>query len=116
MALQYLYQNTNGDKTMTGTELDSYVYPGPRYTKSGYTNGAGQGITLRDYFAGQALAGLAQDESVTAKRAGEIAYEMANAMLEARKLPEAENLVSNGDFSNGSDGWRTYVRTPEGGE
>jgi hypothetical protein len=46
--------------------------------------------TLRDEFAGLALAGLAQDESVTAERAGEIAYEMADAMLEARKTPEGD--------------------------
>jgi hypothetical protein len=71
---------------MSDTERDNYVHPGQRYTKSGYTAGFGQGMSLRDYFAGQALAGLAQDESVTAKRAGEIAYEMADAMLEARKV------------------------------
>lgn len=49
---------------------------------------AGQGMTLRDWFAGQALAGIiAQpnlegwDPSITA----EWAYELADAMLEARK-------------------------------
>jgi hypothetical protein len=47
--------------------------------------GLASNMTLRDHFAGQALAGLAQDESVTTERAGAIAYEMADAMLEARK-------------------------------
>jgi hypothetical protein len=51
---------------------------------------ASQAKTLRDEFAGQSLAGLAQDESVTAERAGEIAYAMADAMLEARKPPEED--------------------------
>jgi hypothetical protein len=49
--------------------------------------GLASNMTLRDHFAGQALAGLAQDESVTTERAGAIAYEMADAMLEARKTP-----------------------------
>jgi len=41
------------------------------------------GLTLRDWFAGQALAGLAakaEDESVTARQA----YILADAMLQVR--------------------------------
>ena len=68
-------------------ELDNYVYPGKRFTKSGYTVGTGQGMSLRDHFAGQALAGIAQDESLTPKHTGELAYQLADAMLKARKAP-----------------------------
>ena len=34
------------------------VYPCKTYTQSGHPNGESMGMTLRDYFAGQALAGL----------------------------------------------------------
>tara|TARA_R110000796_G_scaffold16843_2_gene52288 strand:- start:366 stop:599 length:234 start_codon:yes stop_codon:yes gene_type:complete len=68
-------------------ERDNYVYPGKRFTKSGYGIGAGQGMSLRDYFAGQAMVGLAQDESLTTERTGELAYQLADAMLKTRKAP-----------------------------
>lgn len=41
------------------------------------------GMTLRDYFAGQVLACVA-DENLP-EYAGEVAYEYADAMLKARK-------------------------------
>lgn len=41
------------------------------------------GLSLRDYFAGQALAGLAHDVSI--RQIGAVAYEYADAMLAARK-------------------------------
>lgn len=40
------------------TEHDLYVHPGPRYASRGVRLGDGQGMALRDWFAGQALAGL----------------------------------------------------------
>lgn len=43
------------------------------------------GMTLRDYFAGQALVGLSVDEHTSVSKAAHLAYEYADAMLEARK-------------------------------
>lgn len=50
------------------------------------------GISLRDYFAGQALAGFAVSESFRRTPEGHAswaawAYEVADAMLQARKRP-----------------------------
>lgn len=47
---------------------------------------ASEGMTLRDYFAAKALAGIASvyHESWTATSAAAAAYELADAMLEAR--------------------------------
>lgn len=40
------------------TELDLYVYPGKRFAKNGLWLGDGQGMSLRDYFAIEALKGI----------------------------------------------------------
>jgi len=55
------------------------------------TNRGGQcaptqyGMTLRDYFAGQALAGICADPNMpTVEKTAELAYRMADAMLAAR--------------------------------
>jgi hypothetical protein len=46
------------------------------------------GMTLRDWFAGQALAGLlAQGGSATWERDAENAYQAADAMIAARETP-----------------------------
>lgn len=42
------------------------------------------GLTLRDYFAGQALAGIQARFDYTPKYAAEQAYSLADAMLKAR--------------------------------
>ncbi len=46
-----------------------------------------QGMTLRDWFAGQALAGLLSDHTRSGRLVvyADVAYEMADAMLEARE-------------------------------
>lgn len=44
-----------------------------------------KGMTLRDYFAGQALKGMLSNGSYDFQGAGEDAYKYADAMLEARK-------------------------------
>lgn len=46
-----------------------------------------KGMSLRDWFAGQALAGLYADSRVnsSAEKAAEAVYKMADAMLKARE-------------------------------
>ena len=45
-----------------------------------------RGMTLRDYFAGQALAGMLADPNVgTREETAECAYDMADYMLAARE-------------------------------
>lgn len=53
-----------------------------------YTNGGEQGMTLRDYFAAAALTGQLSTDQGYCAEARKIAcwsYEIADAMLEARK-------------------------------
>ncbi len=48
------------------------------------------GMTLRDWFAGQALAGMLADNRVgTPQQFAVIAFRVAEAMLAARKEPKA---------------------------
>lgn len=58
---------------------------GSRYLNEG---GAFQGMTARDWFAGQALAGwlasFGPDDAVKAKAVAEFAYEVADEMLKVR--------------------------------
>jgi hypothetical protein len=45
-----------------------------------------QGMTLRDWFAGQAIrAQWGNGQAMTAEQAAEFAYQLADAMLEARE-------------------------------
>lgn len=68
------------------SEHDEYVYPGKRFTKCGIQTGHGQGMTLRDWFAGRAMTVLREDWQVSPDNyCAQRAYEMADAMLEARK-------------------------------
>lgn len=71
-------------------EQDDYVYPGQRFTENGYCTGQGQGMTLRDWFAGMALqaAWEARDKGYFEGEDNDMAncaYQLADAMLEARK-------------------------------
>ncbi len=43
------------------------------------------GLTMRDYFAAKAMQGWASDSGMTVAVGAKWAYEMADAMLEARK-------------------------------
>jgi hypothetical protein len=45
-----------------------------------------QGMTLRDWFAGQALAGMLIGEWLSDKGVATLAYEYADAMLAAREV------------------------------
>ena len=69
------------------------AYPVPGMQSSTYYNG----MSLRDYFAGQALAGFCSGVRGSAMEADYIVqcvaphvYEVADAMLEARKAPTGE--------------------------
>ncbi|MCJ8336505.1 MAG: hypothetical protein MJH10_20115 [Epibacterium sp.] len=67
------------------TELDSYVYPGKRLTKNGHCSGHGQGMTLRDWFAGQVMASLVASQAFGSPDSyAKEAYQQADAMLNAR--------------------------------
>jgi hypothetical protein len=68
---------------------------GPAFTAQFRSNGshewiATNGMTLRDWFAGQALAGYMADpnlvcgDSVARQRVAKVCYGLADAMLEAR--------------------------------
>lgn len=49
------------------------------------------GMSLRDWFAGQALAGLSATDNYDSQTTVKAAYEMADAMIAARKeLPSGE--------------------------
>jgi hypothetical protein len=74
------------------TELDDYVHAGPRYTMGGFNKGNGQGLSMRDYFAGQAMLYIMGDKRVGSyDYAAEESYKMADAMLEARKTTGEDN-------------------------
>lgn len=74
----------------TPTNDGGPAFPVPdSHCPNGQVQYGSYGMSLRDYFAGQALAGLltqpAEDE-YGPKCFAEAAYEMADAMLAARKL------------------------------
>lgn len=61
-----------------------YAFPGERYEMNGHITYQ-EGMSLRDYFAGQALgAALAENGSVLADLSAKEAYRAADAMLAAR--------------------------------
>ncbi|KQI67018.1 hypothetical protein AN189_17485 [Loktanella sp. 3ANDIMAR09] len=73
-------------------EQDSYVFPGERFSQSGVIIGNGKGMTLRDWFAGQYIAGRFGGEPgihLRPENAARDAYELADAMLAARAKPPA---------------------------
>lgn len=65
------------------TERDLYVHPGYRVAENGTNLGCGQGISLRDWFAGQALAAIADNDEIREAIAFD-AYALADAMMAER--------------------------------
>ena len=81
-------------------ENDGYVYPGQRIAQNGIPLGHGQGLTKREWFAGQALVGMLLGEVGTVVAANRIesgiyknseeayagiSYTLADAMIAASK-------------------------------
>jgi hypothetical protein len=80
---------------MTTKDNGGTAFPGPTFTMAGYPNGHSMGMTLRDWFAGQALVAFFGSQPFLeecgnkGKRpsayAAKIAFDVADAMIEARK-------------------------------
>ena len=71
------------------------AFPGPSFTRGGNPNGHAMGMSLRDWFAGQALAGIyanSGDDSPAGAhgRCAKEAYDAADAMLATRTAGEKE--------------------------
>lgn len=64
----------------------------PATVPEGGTQSFNPGMTLRDYFAGQALMGLMSDHDNmnTLAKDAEAAYKMADAMIEEREMERLE--------------------------
>ena len=74
---------------MIDTEHDPYAFPGDRYSSRGHKTGHGQGMTMRDWCAGQALpwalSQLGCDTPYGFCHSPEIlAYAIADAMIAER--------------------------------
>lgn len=65
-------------------ETGGRAFPGPAFTKMGFPNGHDMGMTLRDWFAGQALANTYAQHEQDPSKVAEWAYQIADAMLAAR--------------------------------
>lgn len=63
------YQVVEESSGVTGAPIRTTVYPG---------------MTLRDYFAGQALIGMMADQILHTETVAAYAYEVADAMIAAR--------------------------------
>jgi len=65
------------------------AFPGDNYTESGLRNGYSMGMSLRDYFAGQAVNGLIScapfKDGVSYSQVTREAYKWADAMLAERE-------------------------------
>ena len=71
---------------MSGENTEHRAFP----TNTPFTNPEDRGMTLRDWFAGQVMAGIIANQctapfSVIKSAVAERAYELADAMMEARK-------------------------------
>jgi uncharacterized protein YodC (DUF2158 family) len=57
---------------------------GPAFPVTAYYGGK-EGMSLRDWFAGQALVGISELSHTSPTELAEYSYRLADAMLEARK-------------------------------
>ena len=72
---------------MTDIDNGGQAFPGPAFTRTGHPKGHDMGMTLRDWFAGQALAGKMSIDSIeylTPQDIAERCYRQSDAMLAAR--------------------------------
>jgi len=70
-----------------GEQHDSGGQAFPLSEFPGVTN---DGMTLLDWFAGQALAGLAAEPELSSERVAEIAYDCAERMVAEKRRREAD--------------------------
>lgn len=73
---------------------DRSVPPEHDYIQTGIHTAKFPGMSLRDWFAGQALAGIGAQwamESLSPDELAEAAYEVADAMLSARQTTDRED-------------------------
>ena len=65
------------------------AFPGPVFTRAGHKAGESMGMSLRDWFAGQALAsGAFSENTLTHLKDAENAYKWADAMILAREATQ----------------------------
>ena len=92
---------------MTNTQKDG----GPAFAHGDPTHGGDSGMTLRDYFAGQALQGLlARSSGDAPSYCPKRAWELADAMLAAREVTQPDSVRDElvealEDFVSDIDGW-----------
>jgi hypothetical protein len=73
----------------TSPDLDPYLDDISDELRMAYEAGVGQAKTLRDEFAGRAMAAALREEDwMQMHDAANFAYEMADEMLKARKAPK----------------------------
>lgn len=72
---------------MSNTKHGGFAFPQSNFDVA-YSDYIGGGMTLRDWFAGQALMGLLPSKSVVGfpTAYAQVAYEYADAMLAAREV------------------------------
>lgn len=73
---------------MTEKNTGGAAFPGPAFTRNGYQSGHDMGMTLRDWFAGQALANTYAQHEQDPSKVAEWAYQIADAMLAAREVDQ----------------------------
>lgn len=66
----------------------------PNVTPDGYTIHSHAGMSLRDWFAGQAIASLLLNECMSLDTAAAMAYNIANQMIAEKEKFEHEPLPS----------------------